>query len=71
MSSLRYLTSLSDIIPLIKQRRTGWVQLPALIGGKQNVHVYILNSKIGKERKLARPNHREGKTVVNILNNRA
>jgi hypothetical protein len=48
MSSPRYLTSLSDIIPFITQRRTGWVQFPALIGGKQNV--YILNSKIVKEK---------------------
>lgn len=34
MSSPRYLTSLSDIIPFITQKGTGWVQLPALIGGK-------------------------------------
>jgi hypothetical protein len=48
MSRLRYLTSVSDTIPVIILRRTGWVQLPALIGGTENL--YILNWKIGKEK---------------------
>jgi hypothetical protein len=49
MSSPRYLTSLSDIILFIKQRTTGWEQLPALIAGiTKRIHFEFENRE-GKE----------------------
>ena len=47
ISSLRYLTSLSDIIPFIQSRRTGEMQLTALIEehGKR-IHFDFENRKV-------------------------